>query len=188
MLYKCFDASRPPPEAPAGCRAVLGYIGGATPHVWSLAEWLRFASLRQFPAWLAMLDRDPVAQARQACQTAARMGWVNDGTRVIVCDTEAFTSRPWYQSWKAEVIRAGYLECNYGSLGTPGHPLVELNGSGRIWAALWDADPVLEGGQLVEAHQYDDDVPGPGGVPVDLSVMEHALFILGGGGPRRAEP
>src|SRR5258706_15218366 len=48
---KMFDASVPPASAPAGYRAVAGYIGGDTPHVWTKAEWRRFDQLPQLPIW-----------------------------------------------------------------------------------------------------------------------------------------
>jgi hypothetical protein len=44
---KMFDASTPPASAPPGYRAVAGYIGGDTPHVWTGAEWRRFGKLRK---------------------------------------------------------------------------------------------------------------------------------------------
>ena len=49
---KMFDASSPPASAPHGYRAVAGYIGGDTPHVWTDAEWRRFGSLRKLPIWV----------------------------------------------------------------------------------------------------------------------------------------
>ena len=187
MLYRGFDAAYPPQEPPPGRRVVLGYIGGATEHVWTLQEWLRFRALRQFPCWVADLGADPVSQARQACQTAEHMGWYRDRTRALICDTEAASDRGWYQSWAAELTRLGYLEANYGSAGAPGSPIVEANGSHRIWAAAWDDDPILEGGQLVLAHQYEAGVPFAG-TAIDLSVVSHEMLLLGGGGPRRAQP
>jgi hypothetical protein len=49
---KMFDASTPPASAPPGYRAVAGYIGGDTPHVWTDAEWRRFGKLRKLPIWV----------------------------------------------------------------------------------------------------------------------------------------
>jgi hypothetical protein len=49
---KMFDARVPPASAPAGYRAVAGYIGGDTPHVWTDAEWKRFGSLPKLPIWV----------------------------------------------------------------------------------------------------------------------------------------
>src|SRR6266700_5256935 len=49
---KMFDASTPPASAPHGYRAVAGYIGGDTPHVWTDAEWRRFGRLRKLPIWV----------------------------------------------------------------------------------------------------------------------------------------
>jgi hypothetical protein len=49
---KMFDARVRPASAPAGYRAVAGYIGGDTPHVWTDAEWKRFGSLPKLPIWV----------------------------------------------------------------------------------------------------------------------------------------
>ena len=49
---KMFDASTPPSSAPSGYRAVAGYIGGDTPHIWTDAEWKRFGRLRKLPIWV----------------------------------------------------------------------------------------------------------------------------------------
>jgi hypothetical protein len=187
MLYKGFDASVPPEKTPAGMRFVLGYIGGRTPHVWSLEEWLSFGTLRQFPCWVADFGAPPEAQADTAAARAVTMGWYDNLSRVIVLDSEAIVNRAWYQRWARRLAWRGYLDCNYGSLGSSAASGVEANGSRRVWAALWDGDPVLEGGQEVQAHQYEAGVPEQG-TAIDLNVMEHALFVLGGGGPRRAQP
>src|SRR5258707_6133543 len=60
---KMFDASVPPASAPAGYRAVAGYIGGDTPHVWTEAEWRRFAQLHQLPIWVRSNPTQVDAQA-----------------------------------------------------------------------------------------------------------------------------
>src|SRR5260221_11947368 len=60
---KMFDASVPPASAPAGYRAVAGYIGGDTPHVWTKAEWRRFHQLPQLPIWVRSNPPQVDAQA-----------------------------------------------------------------------------------------------------------------------------
>src|SRR5258708_14891264 len=60
---KMFDASEPPAPAPAGYRAVAGYIGGDTPHVWTDAEWRRFARLHKLPTWVRATPTEGNAHA-----------------------------------------------------------------------------------------------------------------------------
>jgi hypothetical protein len=75
---KMFDARVPPASAPAGYRAVAGYIGGDTPHVWTDDEWKRFGSLPKLPIWVADLRREwavhvsaPAGQGHSVRQPAA---------------------------------------------------------------------------------------------------------------------
>ena len=56
-LTHCFDAEFPSASPPPLCAAVLGYIGGPrAANVWTLAEWLRFSGLRQFPAYVPTVE------------------------------------------------------------------------------------------------------------------------------------
>ena len=76
-LYRCFDAAYPPKTAPPGMHAVLGYLGapGRTPHVWTLAEWQRFAALRCFPCWVPDYRRSGALEADDAVHAAMGLGW-----------------------------------------------------------------------------------------------------------------
>jgi len=179
-LHKGFDASTQiPAHLPAGCTFAAGYIGGSTPHVWTKAEWNRFAGIsgvRLFPIWVADFASDPVQSAKDAVAAMRRLGW--SPGRALVYDTEATVDQAWCRAFRRE---AGNVQVtvNYGS-----EAVVARNGDARLWIAKWDGDPALEGGQGVEAHQYVADVSAAGGV-VDFSVMADGLFRQGGVGPRR---
>jgi hypothetical protein len=181
-LVKVFDASdQIPTTMPPTCHGVLGYIGGRAEHVWTVAEWNRFATVgnevRLFPCWVADFSRSPVTSALDAAHAAFTRGWSRG--RAIVLDTEAAVDRAWVSSWAVELDRTGFIDVNYGSAS-----VVAKNGCPRLWVAAWDNDPVLEGGQAVEAHQYATNVSTAGGV-VDLSVVGPVLWPLGGYGKRR---
>jgi hypothetical protein len=179
-LTRCFDASTQiPDKMPPGCKAVLGYIGGQARHVWTTAEWNRFGhgkDVRLFPCWVADFAADPRQSARHALDAARKLGWRPH--RVVVLDTEVAVDRRWVREFTHEV-EGELTVVNYGSAA-----FVARNGSTHLWVAKWDDDPVLEGGQSVDGHQYVADVQVAGGV-VDFSVINEWLFDHGGRGPRR---
>lgn len=184
-LTKCFDAAFPPAEVPAGCGAVLGYIGTVGPdrldraeHVWAPRQWLPFAGLRQFPCWVTDFSKDPVASANQAVVLARALGWRPLYRRALVYDTEALVDRAWCQRFEHTVDTHLFVPVNYGSAS-----VVAQNGSSRLWLAKWDGDPQLEGGQSVEAHQYAAGVIIPGGL-ADFSSIGPDLIRHGAQGPR----
>src|SRR6266704_1413268 len=92
-LYQMFDAAFPPATPFPGCHAVAGYIGGNTPHVWTLPEWQRFGQLRQLPILVAGFTAafgGPEEQACKAVQAALDLGWRPhlEHRRAIVLDME----------------------------------------------------------------------------------------------------
>jgi hypothetical protein len=178
-LTRCFDASTQiPDKMPPGCKGALGYIGGQAEHVWTTAEWNRFArgkGVRLFPCWVADFSADPRQSARSALTAARRLGWRPH--RAVVLDTEATVNKDWVAEFTHE-LDGGLTVVNYGSAA-----VVAQNGSAHLWVANWDDDAVLEGGQSVDGHQYEADVQVAGGV-VDYSVINEWLFDHGGAGPR----
>ena len=176
-LYRVFDAATPPVQAPPGCQGVLGYIGGKrAAHVWTLAEWQRFAVLVQFPAWVPDLTAEqPVPSAVAACHTMQSIGWApfQAAKRVIVCDLETDVARGWYAQFAAEVEQQGFTSVAYGSLST-----VLENAAADVWVAAWDGSATLLAGQTIHAHQY------AAGQSLDFSVADEWLFARGGQGPR----
>src|SRR5215469_9895656 len=171
-LHKCFDAAFPPQTASPGAQAVLGYLGraGQTPHVWTLAEWQRFAHLRQFPAWVPDFGNDPDHEAVAATIAMLDHGWApgQPDTRAIVCDLETQVRPDWYQKWADRIGSEGFVSVAYGSLST-----ILQNAAAHLWVAVWDGDPVIEPGQTINAHQYDS-LPA-----VDLSVIDQWLWDRG---------
>ena len=97
-ITKIFDAAYPPASAPAGCKGVLGYIGGPNAyHTWTLEEWQPFSHLVQFPCWVPELTGNPEAQAAAAVAAAKQLGWAAHepaaSERAIIFDLENTVER-----------------------------------------------------------------------------------------------
>lgn len=182
-LYSMFDASVPPPSAYPGAAAVAGYIGGNTPHVWTPAEWQRFANLRQFPIWVGYLEADPVGHATDAAAAMERLGWARNqaNRRAVIADFETEVDVAWLDAFGQTIWNAGYETLVYGSESTiVDNPVKE----GR-WIALYNSDPNIPTVPGAIGHQYKANVPW-GGTQVDLSVITDTMLIHGGVGPRNS--
>src|SRR5690349_9762830 len=119
-LYRMFDAAYPPASPYPGCQAVAGYVGGNTPHIWTLGEWLRFGHLVQFPIWTGYQEADPYGHAIQCCNAMHALGW-NPGSperRAVILDEETQVDRAWLDAFAGEVWNSGYQTFIYGSLAT----------------------------------------------------------------------
>lgn len=183
-VHKCIDAAYPPPACPAGTAAVLGYIGGhRATHVWAPPQWLPFAGIRQFPAYVADLGADPAVQAGQAVDAMFQLGWspflTEAARRLLVCDLETGSDPAWYQRWADIVIRGGYVPVAYGSAST-----VLGNAASDVLVADWDNIPDIPSGQTIHGGQYKANVP-LGNTQVDYSVVDDWMMARGGIGPRR---
>lgn len=185
-LARMFDASRPPLEPYPGCAAVAGYIGGATPHVWTLAEWQRFGHLRQLPIWVAGLAGvAPHTQALMAVQAATKLGWQphRHERRAIALDLEATVDPLFVRVFGQTCHDAGFSCWPYGSQAFIfGNPTED-----GYWVAAYPGGgPVIDyPGENAVAHQFAAEVPWQGGA-VDLSVISAAGLAHLGRGPRRA--
>jgi len=181
-LHKAFDAAYPPLSAPIGCSVAIGYIGGKrATNVWTLAEWKRFALLRQIPVYVPDFTAEkPADAAVNACDAARALGWAPDQTpnRVIVCDLETSIDRAWYAQFAYTVAHEGFQAMAYGSLST-----VLENAASDVWVAAWDGSAALLAGQTIHAHQYQADVAWQG-TTVDLSVCDEWMWDGAGQGPR----
>ena len=182
-LWKVFDAAFPPATAPPGAQAVLGYIGrpGFMPHVWTAAEWDRFADLRQFPAAVPDFANDPKVEAAWFADAMKALGWEAHAVpaRVLLVDEETRSQdAAWYQMFAAELVDVGFVAVEYGSLST-----VLANSAYDVWAADWDGIPQLVPGQTEQGKQYKAGVPWQGTM-IDLSVVDDWLWERAGRGAR----
>src|ERR1700675_22711 len=163
MSYpKIMDAAVPPLTAPAGIEGVMGYIGGPrATRVWTVAEWLRFSHLSQFPVYVPDLGADPHVQAREAVSLVTSLGWAafmpEPVRRVIVFDTETLANRAWYAEAAAIVTVSGFMPAVYGSLA-----FVLENAAALVIAAAWSggaALPPVPEGQTIAGLQWEPNVP-----------------------------
>lgn len=176
-----FDAAFPPQQPYPGCQAVAGYIGGNTPHVWTVPEWQRFGHLVQFPVWVGYQEADPAGHGQVCAETMHARGW-NPGSpnrRAVILDEETQVDKAWLDAFAAEVWAAGYQTFIYGSLATVlGNPPKE-----GYLVADWTGVPAIPPYADVLGCQYQASVPWEG-TQVDLSVITDTMLAHGGIGPR----
>jgi hypothetical protein len=183
MLHLGFDASVPPGTPYPGARAVLGYIGGNTPHVWSRGEWLAFQHLAQFPIWVGVFEDDPAGHADEAVRAAHGLGWSDNppsrNRRAIVLDYETQVDPAWINTFGARLWRAGYETFVYGSQST-----VDENPpkEGRV-IALYNGRPDLTSDPFAVGHQFSANIAFDGTF-VDLDVVTDTMMAHAGLGPR----
>jgi hypothetical protein len=181
MSILMFDAAFPPQTAPPGAQAVLGYVGGRgldrDTHVWTLAEWQRFAHLRQFPAWACNTDASPDTSGKVAAGEAELLGWNRNGSRALVGDMETQADPKWWSSFEIAVSSAGMVPICYGSAST-----VAGNKPHRTFGADWNGDQAIPEGWV--AHQYAGNLPYEN-THIDWSSLTPEMLRLGGKGKRR---
>jgi hypothetical protein len=180
MVYTVMDAAVPPLTLPPAAQAVAGYIGGRATHTWTLAEWLRFSRVPQFPIWVADLGQSPALEAGAAVEAMLHRGWAKmpePGTRALVVDMENLADPAWYGAFALVVKRNGMTPVCYGSAST-----VFDNNPAAVWSAQWDNIPDVLDGE--HGHQYRANVAYEG-TQVDYSVFDAWLFARAGVGPRK---
>jgi hypothetical protein len=183
-VHQILDAAYPPSAAPDGVEAVVGYLDSPYAlHPWPPAQWLPFGHLRQFPAWVANVTADPVAQAQKAVAQVLSLGWAPlsagfTSPRVIILDMEASTDPAWYAKAAGVITAARFTPVAYGSLST-----VLGNAAADVLAAAWDGVRAIPAGQTIHGGQYLANVPYAG-TRVDYSLFDDWLFNRGGVGPR----
>lgn len=181
--YLVIDAAVPPPIAPLGTHAVLGYIGGNATHVWTVEQWLAFEELGQLPAWVADMSASPGGQGAAAAAAAVKLGWAprmpGGAERAIVIDMETNADAAFYGEIAGAVLEGGFVPVCYGSLST-----VLLNAAEDVLAAAWDHIPQIPAGQTFHGLQYAANVPYQG-TQIDQDVIDRWLFDRCGVGPRK---
>lgn len=181
-LYRMFDAAFPPGLPYPGCQAAAGYIGGNTPHVWSLAEWQRFAGLVQFPIWTGYgQGGDGATQGLECAAVMHQLGWKPGAPnrRGVILDEETRVDPAWVDGFAGAIWDSGYQTFMYGSLATI---LSDPPKEGYL-VADWNDIPALPPYPNVVGCQYQPNIPW-NGTQVDLSVITDAMMLHGGIGAR----
>lgn len=186
MTISAYDSAWPDNPAPAGDQVVMGYIGGDTPHVWSLADWNSQPARYRIPIW----TRDNpggysgTTEAQAALAKLDSLGAPRGIT--VVIDFELAQDADYVLKFDAVMVAAGNKTALYGSKST-------LFNNPRPSAGYFPADltgvPHLYPGTLLTQYQFesnwDDDVvssslplwdtrtqPAPIPVPVPVSTSE----------------
>lgn len=181
-MFHSFDASRPPMAPPPNCDAVLGYLGGATPHTWTDDEWRRFGHLRQMGIWVADFAAPARVQGVRAVTEATRLGWTPHALtpRGIACDMETSTDADWLAEFGRQVNAGGFACLPYGSAST----ITRVPSFQGRWTALYDDVQDLTTVHQSVGHQYLAGQPF-GGTRIDLSVWDSQAWHRFGYGARK---
>jgi hypothetical protein len=164
MAKSMWDASTPPASPPAGFDAAAGYIGGDTPHVWTLPEWRRLGSLAKLPIWV---QSHPTAaaggeqEAFAALEQLYRIGCPPGST--VALDLETAVDAPYVNAFSGPLRWAGFHIWVYGSRSTVfRNP--PLDG---YWVADFTGQPHFAAGKAVRATQW------TAGQVIDKSVVRY---------------
>ena len=186
-ISHAFDASTPPTRPFPGCQAAFGYIGGDTPHAWTVDEWNMATAngeLRAMPIWVAVPGMPADQQAHEAAKAAVGFGWKAHAMirRAIAFDSEALEDSAIIRAF-AHVLRLeGFEPVDYRSA-----EAMFADPSGCLeWVAHWNVNPGPFTRYQV-AFQYAHDLPWAGTL-CDLSAFSDELWPMLGRGLRRYVP
>ena len=164
--YKMLDTSNPGTSGlPAGYKAVAGYIGGDTPHVWTAKQWAQFKGVPKLPIWVDDFKTGSAAGEADgwACLQALFNLGVSSG-KAVAYDIE--TSKDSARAYGfAKVLNwAGFHVWLYGSSST----VLTIS-----FADYWIADYTRKPHWPVRSARACQYLPGQsiGGVTWDVSVI-----------------
>lgn len=153
--HQMYDAAYPPAHPPAW-PVVAGYLGGNTPHVWTLAEWQHQPARYRLPIWVRSNPQTVNADSDAAAAVAAakRLGVPHGAT--IALDFETAVNASYVHTFDHVLGVAGYHVMLYGSASS-----VRNNPApgGGYWVAQWTGHPFMENGasatQWANGPSYD---------------------------------
>jgi hypothetical protein len=155
-----------------GAQVVGWYLGGATPHVWTLADRMAQTARWQLPIWVPSNPLTGVAEGA-SCAEAARAAGVKPGV-TIGWDLETHQWAGEVTAAAAVLALAGYHLMPYGSAGFVfANPPVA-----GYWVADWTGQPHLYPHAGVVATQYAANVTLANGVPVDKSLIVASVPLI----------
>lgn len=164
LPWKMQDSSTPVKFQP-GMKAVAGYIGGDTPHVWTPLEWERYKGIPKLPIFVRSTP-GTVAEGRDdgwiAVQQLFALG-VPKG-KAVAYDKETDISPAQVLGFRLVVEWAGYRVWVYGS-----RDFVFRNPSRNYWPADYTNVPHWPT-RNSRACQYSGNVSTPDGA-IDISCI-----------------
>lgn len=162
MSMSGYDAAYPPAHPPNDA-VVMGYIGGNTPHVWSLAEWNGQPARYRIPIWTRSNpgSANPATDAANALAKLRQLG-APPGC-LVVLDYETAVNAGYLRAFDAAMLAGGHPVCVYGSASTLfGNP----KPSGGYFAAQWTGSPHMYPGAVITQYgdvgAWDNDVVSTG--------------------------
>lgn len=195
------DASTPGAPLPKGTGILFGYIGAKdlsgqpdTPYIWTLADWNMYLSptgdlyrgsqVRPVPIYVHDYPGDPVADAQNAVDAMADLGWAMGIGRLLFWDAETLIDPQYTDALAVECMRFGVRLGKYGSLSTiESDPPVP---GGTWFAEYQDTKPVAIPANLGVAWQWAS--PTQVGGAWDLSICNPWVYANAGRGIRQLEP
>ena len=186
-LIHVYDASIPPTTAPHGFKGAAGYLGGRTPHVWTLDEWLVATddgNLRALGIWTGTREAYPVEHANLAASAAIRLGWKAHANprRYIAVDEEDTLASAWIEAFARQLKIRGFDCLSYRSLSAIlANPTPE---NADNWTALWNSEPTMHDTPREKGHQYVSGISCLN-TTIDRSVFTEEAYAKFGHGKRR---
>jgi hypothetical protein len=179
MLRKAYDASVPPSAPLAGTAAAFGYVGGNTPHVWTLPQWNAATAngkLRCMPIWTADFTASPEAQAESAALAAVSLGWHAHVARWLTLDSETSYNVAFIHAFGSRLHHLGFVPVDYRSASA----LMAAPSGLEEWVARWD-DPAGPFTRQADMYQVSAGVEWDG-TTVDVNIVgDHAYEHFGRG-------
>lgn len=152
-----YDAAFPPLSHPANADGVAFYIGGDTPHTWSLEEIAAQKVRYRLPIYVRS---DPVTAnaSADAAEAIVRLGMISAPRGTLVAlDSETSADADYVRTFVGTLNKAGHPVIDYGSVSTV---FGNDNPDGYYWGAHWTSKAHLEPGtqmtQWVATGAYDE--------------------------------
>lgn len=162
-LVRMTDASQEPDVLPPGTDVVAGYIGGNTPHVWSVGEWERFPKVKKLPIYVATANGNGLADGWEALKRLYQLD-VPKGTTVSYdLETNVWPTATW--NFYNLLRWAGYYVWPYGSFDY----IYKNPKCSGYWVAQYTDELHMAPDSVATQYQ-------PGG-PWDLSVVRSWQYL-----------
>jgi hypothetical protein len=133
QLLRMADESVPS-SLPEGYSAIAGYIGGATPHVWTAQEWDRF-SCRKLPVFVCTGEGGGSSDGWDALRRLYQLDVPKGSPVAYDVETSVFPAA--VTTFNAIMRWAGYFTYVYGSIST----VFALPSCSGYWVADWTGRP-----------------------------------------------
>lgn len=148
-----------------GAQVAAGYIGGETPHVWTVADWQAQSARWLLPIWVPIDPNTGQSEGVSAAEALRVLRWPTGTTLGWDLETHQWSGE--VTAAAAVLALAGYHLMPYGSAGF----LFANPPAAGYWVADWTHQPHLYAHAGVVATQYDNGPTLANGIPVDSSLI-----------------